>query len=138
MHIGMEVEGRFIGVKTLFIQAEELPEVSNYLIHKQRKEDVQQVYVSDNENVLDLNNNNPLRWISQKMLVTVERTRLDATPPPYVNVILNIDCPSFQFLKKHDQFKFVREDRTVECGTRSALTKTVAEDFAGDVSFTLS
>lgn len=146
MKFGIECEGRFCGLKTLFINANELysPEEMNYVISsnmtrnnlswdliKCKVTELQQIYISDNDNLLDLYSPMLKQW-SARAVVTVERTALTEYPS-YVNIMLNVPNASFWYLRKDCQFKFSK-DMNVFSATKRALIETKPYEFEGDIT----
>lgn len=133
MHIGKEVEGRFRNIKTLFMNAQELMDNFQDLISfLEKNRNVSQVYVSDHQNTLDLNNCWELAELSKGVTVTVEVTALINDVPEYVNVILFIDRPDFIYLNNTDQVKFEPVEKHVLTVTVENMTCTLPNEFKGD------
>jgi len=128
MKIGNEVEGRMLGIRTLFCTVDELRDVKapldQYL--------VQQIYVSDHDNVLNLANNDILQALSLKYAITVERTGGIKCVPEYINIMLVVENKSFWDLQPNDQIKFTK-DLHVYAATKRTMTYTPPNDFAGDL-----
>jgi hypothetical protein len=135
--IGVEVEGRFIGLRTLFLDASEL-EQRDLVNHALANREVQQIYVSDPLNLLGIGVNTVfpmLPSLSTKYLITVEVNSLGSAPiPEWMNIILNVDNLDVWKLRKADQVKF-SDQLNVLATTVQSMTRTVPEDFNGD--FTL-
>ena len=124
MKIGIEVEGRFKGIKTLFMSAEE------YLVFNDNVEQqFNAIYISDIENVLPLQSVN-LKALHEKYLITIERSWVDKVPA-YLNIVLHIDIPSVWTLKPTDQIKF-EKDLTVKTIPLENLYTTYPADFEQD------
>jgi hypothetical protein len=135
MKKGIEVEGRFKGLPTIFMSAEEfLSESKETLLNCCREENVCHIYVSDHKNVLDLSEEkdeeeqeqalriaNPsqavdksFKYLSDNGIMTsVERTELLYETAGTINVLLLMPesvSNSFKYLKTHDQVKFHKEN----------------------------
>jgi hypothetical protein len=128
MKIGIEVEGRYKGIKTLFCSAleylmEPLPDLMR----------VSHIYISDHENALDITNENVFYEIPESHLITVERTEVGKKPCDRIHVILNVPSDSFWNLRETDQVKFDL-NQTVYAVPLEVMYKTKPEDFAGDTT----
>jgi hypothetical protein len=123
--IGIEVEGRLCGIKTLFCTAYE---ISNENFKIEVPDDVRGLYISDHNNILDLYE---LTHLTERFIVTVERTKV-SEHPENVNIILTIDNESFWSLHPNDQIKFSK-DLTVFATTKRTMVITRPEDFTGDI-----
>jgi hypothetical protein len=123
--IGIEVEGRFKGIKTLFIQAEEFDDALRI------PRECNHIYISDNENTLDLSAEEWDAW-TERWLITVDVTDVCETPRPGLNIMLRIDHPSFWYLKPTDQIKF-EQDKNVWTIPVESMYRTFPEDFEGDI-----
>jgi hypothetical protein len=112
--LGVEVEGRLRGLRTLFLQASECKGKNAEEIKQSIPEgmNVEQIYISDLENEFKLTGL-WLHRLAEDFLVTVEVTELTCKPPEGVNVILRIDSPSFWHLRETDQIKFTTEENHV-------------------------
>ena len=125
MKLGIEVEGRFKGIPTLFLSAMEFLK-AEWCGHKQ-----QHVYVSDHDNTLpyELFSKYPTR------VFTLELTQVKPEPRPG-NVFLMLLLPGYESVSKlnpGDQFKFHDEQRNVLCATQQSLIATSSEEFENDV-----
>jgi hypothetical protein len=129
MKIGIEVEGRLHGEKTLFIGANELFQVN---IELMQKHCVTQLYVSDNEGILDLELYVLMHFASY-VIVTVELTKLPARVPDYINIMYNIESADFWRLRNGDQIKFSK-DLNVYAVTKDQMFITYPEEFEGDIT----
>lgn len=134
MKIGKEVEGRHIGLKTLFCSAEEFMADAGKVNHVAELWGVHQIYISDLDNMLDVSDLNVfLGILALTYIVTVERT---SVPPAYVakhvDIMLNVQNDSFWNLRLNDQVK-VSKDLVVFAVTKGNMTVTVPDDFNGDV-----
>lgn len=126
--IGIEVEGRFIGLHTLFIDAA----TESYML-KDCNLNVQQIYISDNDNLLKLDSE-LIKDAADNFIITIERTYLPHEYPEYINIMLSIsnNSPFFR-LHENDQVKFSWQ-QTVYAITKRNMTKTIPSDFDGDVT----
>jgi hypothetical protein len=130
MKVGIEVEGRFKGIKTLFCTAQEF--LNNPDIVEIAKNDkCSQIYISDLNNELSLKNLY-LTIIAKSFIITIERTSINSTPPYWVNIILTVDNPSFWYLNQNDQVKFTK-DQYVFAVTKEVMNKSVPADFELDI-----
>ena len=133
MKIGIEVEGRLCGIKTLFCN--ELEYAIHYgeiLQELDKRIDIKQVYISDLENTLDLNSDR-IQRLAKEWFVTVERTHLNQPTPKNISIILNVENNSFFYLKKNDQVKF-EQDLHVYSATVRNMTNTLPIEFNGDIT----
>jgi hypothetical protein len=141
MKLGIEVEGRFKGLKTLFMSAEEAADIFNpkapltlKMSQKAVKAlgEVQAVYISDHQNTL--RPDNPLfdQFRDTQLIISVEVTKLDQVWPDDICVLLSVDSSSFWHLKETDQVKFNYE-QTVYCVPLENMSHTYPEDFRGDI-----
>jgi len=144
--IGIEVEGRFTGLKTLFLSALEFSNEA-YLKkalelgdkHTDLKGLIKQVYISDLDNHLDLvaDPNLTLYELSKTYIVTVEVSEVREETPEYINIMLNIGCPSFWNLSEVDQFKFSDKQHVFSASVAN-MSETLPEDFAGDITLDIT
>ena len=135
MKYGIEVEGRFKGLKTLFMSAPEMMActVERILGYAEERK-VQQIYISDLEGLV-LKQNRTLKALAKDYIVTLEVSSVQAEVPAYVNIMLNLKCETpMQFLKEGDQIK-ISQDQNVWAISVENMIRTVPEDFHGDVSF---
>ena len=129
MKVGIEVEGRLLGLKTIFINHNEIvtTNLSSFILDNQ----VQQLYISDNDNKLDLYSGT-LYELSNLCLVTVERTVVD-NYPLHINIMLNVVNSSFWNLRRDCQVKF-SQGLNVYATTPRQMIRTIPEDFSGDIT----
>lgn len=133
MKIGKEVEGRHIGLRTLFCSADEFMNHANRVAQTAAEWNVHQVYISDLNNEMDLSDLNVLLGTcALKYIVTVECTKVPQYVAQGIDIMLNIDSSSFWNLRPQDQIKFSK-DLTVHSTTLANMTLTVPCDFAGDI-----
>lgn len=133
MKVGKEVEGRHIGLNTLFCSADELMDNPQRVAQAAEDWKVHQIYISDLENALDVSDlNSFLGTLALNYVVTVECSIIPEYIAHNINIMLNIDCPSFWNLRLHDQIKFSK-DLTVHSVTLDNMTLTTPADFAGDI-----
>lgn len=131
MKVGTEVEGRLIGLRTLFIASEELLKLTVDVFNGLKKEyNISQLYISDHYGSLNLQSK-ALLELSEVTLVTVELTMLSPCPD-YVNIMLVVNNSSFWKLRPDDQIKFSKELK-VYCMSKRNMTVTNPEDFEGDI-----
>lgn len=141
MKLGIEAEGRFKGLKTLFMSAEEAikvfdPRLPLTLKMSQKAvkalAEVQAVYISDHQNTLKPDNPIFDQFRSTQLIISLEVTKLDEVWPEDICILLNVDSSSFWHLKETDQVKF-NYDQTVYCSTLENMSHTYPEDFRGDI-----
>lgn len=133
MKLGFEVEGRHLGMRTLFcnfVEFQQWAKVSKILSEYQ---DIEQVYISDHDNLIKLDGEDVYN-LAKKYLVTVERTYVPqhVIYHPKIQVMLVVDSPSFWNLRLNDQIKFSRDLTVYSCSKRD-LVRTMPEDFKGDI-----
>ena len=133
MHKGIEVEGKFKGLKSIFLDAEEFLEWNKLTDVLNQHTDIEQLYISDHRNVLDLSANVSLNVLAERYHVTVERTYVPRYINVNVNIMLVIDNESFWNLRGNDQIK-ISKDLTVYSVPLSGMYKTVPSDFDGDIT----
>lgn len=127
--IGYEVEGRYQGLRTLFVNSLELKKI------KVVPTNIQQIYVSDLENTLDLMTDETLVGFGEKYFVTVERTKAPWEIHHNVNVMLNLQVESFWHLRNTDQIKFhldTNKGPTVKSVSVGEMYHTSPVDFLDD------
>lgn len=134
MKIGKEVEGRHIGLKTIFCSAEEIEHKAANVVKHAEAWGVHQIYISDLENILDITDMNvTLGTLALNYIVTVERTKV---PPMYlsdsIDIMLNVQNEEIWKMRRRDQVKF-SQDLKVAAVALENMTITLPEDFAGDV-----
>jgi hypothetical protein len=139
MHMGKEVEGKFTGLLSLFISAEEFAEMTEKYMFKDIAEKypaLKQIYISDLANNIYLYDETLLE-LSQYYIVTVECTKiLVDSAPEHVNVILNIDPTDFWKLHLTHQVKFSR-DKWVYMAPVMNMSLTSPDKFEHDVEIEL-
>lgn len=156
MRLGYEVEGRLKSIYTLFMDAKEAKEFFQFKSLKERAvpagsantiERVKHVYISDHENTIGCLADCLYRWLDMGMPVTLEVTNVwfREKYPANVMFMLNIKdkssdlfTSSFSRLAETDQIKFAVPSGVgfqVWCVTKENMTKTLPEDFDGDIEF---
>lgn len=133
MKIGLEVEGRYKGLRTLFLIAEEFNRIpSEDIIEIATENKAQQIYISDHNNeVLNQCTFHGSQWSTFK--VTLEVTQvMFYQDHSAVHLLLVIPEENVWRLKPTDQIKFSR-DHTVYAVPVESMYKTTPEDFFGDV-----
>ena len=131
MKIGIEVEGRLCGLKTIFCnELEFVVHYSDLWAALYKHTDIKQIYISDLNNTIDLNGEK-LQELAADWFVTVERTEIDHRTPINISVMLNIDNDSFNHLNRNDQIKF-SNDLLVYATTVRNMTVTQPIEFSGD------
>jgi hypothetical protein len=133
MKIGIEVEGRLSGIKTLFVSAEEFSEITanQKLSNLYVEHGFTQLYISDHLNVLKLTST-IFEELADHFIITVEVTEV-AEYSDYVNIMLAIESKSFWNLRKTDQIKF-SDDMHVYSATIENMYYTTPDEFEGDVT----
>jgi hypothetical protein len=129
MKVGIEVEGRFKGLKTLFVDYSEL--YSDDVNAVADEYNCQQIYISDLTNYLDLSED--LTYINDKFIITIERTVISNKVNPRLNIMLHIENESFWLLKPNDQIKFSRE-QFVFATPKDTMFVTLPTDFDQDIN----
>lgn len=134
--VGLEVEGRYQGLRTLFISVDEMSKVN-----VGRLDRIQQIYISDLNNVLDLNSDPFLADWCEMWFVTVERTYVPSFTIPALNIMLNVQGNSgFWNLKPTDQIKFhldTKDGPVVKSVSYGEMYLTEPVDFINDKEFPL-
>jgi hypothetical protein len=138
MKIGKEAEGMHKGLNTLFMDVSELCTwQENFKISGMEGTEIQQVYISDLENTLDLSKV-PLEllgYVSNYIFfrMTVERTQIPNKIHPKLDIMLHIENESFWNLRFGDQIKFSK-NQFVYAIPRKDMIKTFPEDFEKDIT----
>lgn len=149
MKIGIEVEGRLRGVKTLFVSAEDIILFSTDELEKgldvmlnynsldtinavMKENSVSHIYISDRDNKI------PYKLLSYfKCLVTLDVTKvLNQSRPPNVTIIWTLPTEfwaSMAALGAEDQVKFHSNNRDVLTATKHHFIRTHPVEFAGDL-----
>lgn len=157
MKLGKEVEGKFSGLYTLFMTAQEAIEFFNYKSLKDRAlpfgaaqgvDHVQHIYISDHLNILHASHFCLFQWNNLNLPVTIECTALRVLRdeyPPNVHIMLavanGLDINSFWSLLPTDQIKFSRPyngSHQVKCVMVGSMINTEPEAFGADIEFTAS
>jgi hypothetical protein len=134
MKRGIECEGEFQGLDTLFIDASEFKAYVDWS-HTRLKCNVlpcTQIYICDHKNELDLYDGD-LSWIAlvNKKRITIERTEFKSAPF-YINIMLVVNSESFWNLRGQDQIKFSK-DLNVYAIQKKSMPYTNPVEFTGDV-----
>lgn len=143
MKIGTEVEGRFKGLLTLFLDADEaiaffnrpsLVKAVDDPMVKEMIPKVRHIYISDHGNKLSPDEACITKWGELGFVVCIERTHVYNmdTWPPYVSIMLVIESSSFWNLRNIDQVKFTL-NKLVACAPVESMIATRPEDFANDI-----
>lgn len=132
MKIGIEVEGRLKGIKTLFCDAQELVGARALFADDKTLSSVKAIYVSDHDNTLDPSSSDLAWLIDQGIFITLEVTQVTEKWPDEVSIMLHVESDSYWFLKPTDQIKFHRGDQRVDAFAVESAYKTMPEDFEGD------
>jgi hypothetical protein len=139
MKIGLECEGEFKGLRTLFLDSDEMSAAiskkndpgPNKAFVKILRMEVEQIYICDHDNFLDLYCQELEILAAQKKRITVERTVFHGAPF-YINVMLYVQCGSFWNLRGQDQIKFEKE-LNVYSIQKSSMIYTAPVEFSSDV-----
>lgn len=127
MKVGIEVEGRFKGVPTLFCGAHE------YLkgIAEAKKQGVSHIYISDNKNKLAYHNP---ALANCGLLVTLDVTEVQGCldRPSNITLMLRLEgYPQVRRLKDCDQVKFEAKRNVVVLPMYNSIN-TSPHEFLGD------
>jgi len=140
MKIGIEVEGRFTGLRTLFLDQREIVDVHKRLdrIATSHWVMIQQIYVTDLKNIIDIwDEKSILKELYDKgFLVTVERTSVMKEHPDYLHIILRIPSASVAFLSGTDQIKFDLVDHVL-MATVESFALITDDEYENDVEVPL-
>lgn len=131
MKVGIEVEGRLRGVRTLFCSASDN---INKAVGEAILNGIGHVYVSDNDNTLSYQ----VFGDYPDILFTLDITCVQNIPRPS-NVTLMLRLPGFEdvsALKADDQIKF-EHNRTVLVASVNSLVRTNPDEFENDIEVEL-
>lgn len=135
MKLGDEVEGMHKGMKTVFADSHEIDKLAAWLESKPIDK-LDQIYISDLENVLDLHHVPPalMPYAPFFKVITIERTRIPENTVIHkkLSIMLNIENSSFWKLCHLDQVKFSKNLTVCAFPIRDTI-KTLPEDFAKDI-----
>jgi len=133
MKIGKEVEGRFRGIPTLFMNASEFLNPKKADKAERYFHMCRQVYISDLRNVIRLNRDLRLKKWAKDMIVTVEVSHLPIVPPDDVNIILQLAVdPAFRHLRLDDQIKIESEKLRVYTVTVRQMVESYPSEYEDD------
>jgi len=127
MHIGLEAEGRLKGVPTLNLTADEFINKT----YERVTAPYGNIYITDLENILDLDTIDKERNPLVDPILSIERTKVDRQYPN-INIIIYADVP-IMMLKDTDQIK-VHSGQNVWMISKESMIKSTPEDFEGDFS----
>ena len=133
MKTGIEVEGRYKGLRTLFIGAAEYSRLIETGRLQSLMVDHPHLYISDLDNTLDYDSLVP--DCLEGKVITLEVTRVPpGLRPGNLSIMLRLPhLDEILQLSETDMFKFTREtDRTVKVGLPGMLIHTDPSDFEGD------
>ena len=133
MKTGIEVEGRYKGLRTLFIGAAEYSRLIETGRLQSLMVDHPHLYISDHDNTLDYDSLVP--DCLEGKVITLEVTRVPpGLRPGNLSIMLRLPhLDEILQLSETDMFKFTREtDRTVKVGLPGMLIHTDPSDFEGD------
>lgn len=125
MHIGLEAEGRFKGIPTLMVTPEEYMAGDHLTV----TEPFFNIYITDTDNVLDLDELNRNRDPYKDPILSIERTSLDKVYPN-LDIIFNVSVPVW-CLKSTDQVR-MNDHRHVWMIPVDCMIRTTPEDYKGD------
>lgn len=129
MKFGIEVEGRFKGIKTIFMDQNEIVDNLNLQLFKLFNANA--LYISDLNDELTFKEITKLYKISEKYLVSIETTSKRLCKYKNFHIILRIDNSDFFKLKNTDQIKF-EHCKSVYTITKENMFKTKPKDFNND------
>lgn len=132
MKVGIEVEGKDKGLKTLFLNAHEITSIAEEcLLDICNKHMIEQIYISDLQNKINLFSEYFYN-LSKEYIICFEVSFLEQPPPEHISIMLNLNRPDLFFLKETDQIKFDK-DLFVKAIPIKDMIITTPEDFAKDV-----
>lgn len=134
MKVGVEVEGRHRGIKTLFCDALEFADLTvEDVIDIKMAHQIEAIYISDHNNSVDLTDNNIFvkKLKSFLQMVTVERTWVDKDVAPMFDIFLVVESKAFWNLRDKDQIKFTK-DLNVFAACKGLMYETTPDAFNGD------
>jgi hypothetical protein len=148
MKIGVEVEGRLKGIRTLFIEAETVHENLEKVRAALRTNNIGHLYISDPTGILTYEEVG--RLFECHVTLDVTRTRAESRPPN-ISLMLRVDPFAYEWrgqnemlvppywtftdierLHENDQLKFERNNKVYVFPMTSAIL-TKPEDFSGDI-----
>lgn len=127
MKLGIEVEGRFKGLKTLFFNIDEKINLNIF-----NNPSFIQIYISKIKTKFQ--NEKLINDLLNKFFITIETDDLSDIPKYIknkVSIILNIENENFFNLKETDQIKF-NKNNNVYCISKESMFKSFPEDFLKD------
>lgn len=127
MHIGLEAEGRLKGVSTLNLTWEEFATGE----YKKVTHPVGNLYITDLDNKLDLDEIDKQRNPLTDPILSIERTKVERQYEN-INIIFFVDVPVFN-LKETDQIKMNKGQYVWMCSMEN-MTKSNPSHFTGDFS----
>jgi hypothetical protein len=143
MKIGIEVEGRLRGIKTIFIDHTETTSLKDLLDTDARLAHIGHIYISDIPSTWDESNLMPLGWVFDGYTITMEVTNslMDRSVlPSNISLMLNVegigdDGSSFyehiENLLPDDQVKF-NNGLNVLCVSKRHFIQTTPAEFLDD------
>lgn len=135
--IGIEVEGRFKGLKTLFIDDTEIDfvyENFNKLIHQYC---FVSIYISNLSGKLNNEQQEIINYFSLNIVVLIETKRISySTLNSSINFVLRIMDNNVFKLRDTDQIKF-EKNLNVKMVTVENMSTTLSEDFSNDEEIVL-
>jgi len=131
MKLGIEVEGKYKGFSTFFIQDTELPSFLSRLpslLNKHTK--TRHLYITDTGEIG--NYIGSLVYLTDLLNITVETSAV-VNLPKGVHIMLNIPSKEVWGLKETDSIKFHDDKNNVMSIPVESFLKTKPEDFDGDI-----
>ena len=148
MKFGIEVEGAFLGVKTIFCQATEITRlVSSEIKAKVAELNAEHIYVSDHANVVRQETVDAIRDAYPQCVITIESLGIPVfrVSPATARYMIAVNWPDIERLESlthHDQIKFTHGKRVLTFTGNNGAFKhregsayfynTHPEDFEGD------
>jgi hypothetical protein len=101
-------EGRFKGIRTLYLTAKEYltTGIPNAAYNNQ------QIYIFDHANEIHLKKDENLQHLCDCYIMSIERTEIPEKLPDNLNIVLVVKSESFRNLRPTDQVKFMAGNRT--------------------------
>lgn len=130
MRVGLEVEGRLRGVRTLFLDASELSVNVNTVA---KASGVTHIRIRDLQNELNYFRINA--FIEASFLITLDVTAVFAPPPPNIGIVLTMPYTYWQSLKHlrlTDQVRFHDQKRKTMVVSLRHFDPTQPEEFDYD------
>lgn len=133
--LGYEVEGRFKGVYSLFVEVDELSRILNPE-NKHLLDKVGQVSVPDYDSTILQKDIDILMSLDPRIVITLETPKILLpvhSLPARLNLVLVVKHPQIFELMVTDQIKFVNESRAVLMIPKESMMVTCPDEFDDDV-----